>query len=123
MTRAEIEVEISSIKRQCRGPLALSKEDIAVYTTKFVAASSLEELVTVKDELETKLKLSKWDVKDLEVAHSRVHSLIHYHKGCGQDVNDLILAQPLDGQFHEVACPKCGVRQHWTPAQKYTVTA
>jgi hypothetical protein len=30
-------------------------------------------------------------------------------KPCGQDVNDLILAAPLDGEDHVVACPACGV--------------
>lgn len=33
--------------------------------------------------------------------------------GCGQNVNDLICAGPLDGTEQEAACPKCGLLLTW----------
>lgn len=40
-------------------------------------------------------------------------------EGCGRDVTDAILAVPVDGQEHEVACP-CGkltIRVQRVPAE------
>lgn len=34
-------------------------------------------------------------------------------KPCGADFNDTILANPLDGQVHEYACPKCGLEDRY----------
>jgi hypothetical protein len=33
--------------------------------------------------------------------------------GCGYDVNELILSQPLDGKLHEAPCPQCGTTIRW----------
>jgi hypothetical protein len=33
--------------------------------------------------------------------------------GCGYDVNELILSQPLDGQLHAAPCPSCGTMIQW----------
>jgi hypothetical protein len=36
-------------------------------------------------------------------------------EGCGQDINDLILAHPLDGLPKAEECPGCGRLVTWTP--------
>lgn len=33
---------------------------------------------------------------------------------CGADVNQLIIAEPLDGEDHEAHCPECGSLIQWT---------
>lgn len=50
---------------------------------------------------------------DPEFAYSRLVADLGATRGCGQDVNDLILAAPLDGREHSAPCPRCGITHTW----------
>lgn len=34
--------------------------------------------------------------------------------GCHQDINELVLSEPLDGKPHSAPCPQCGRTVNWT---------
>jgi hypothetical protein len=42
--------------------------------------------------------------RDAAIAHDAAH-----RRTCGQDLTEAILAAPMDGEDHTLACPKCGM--------------
>jgi hypothetical protein len=75
--------EVRAVQRRCRGPLAPEVRQ----AVQSALASGLLDLAAQLD------------------AEGRA--------GCGYDVNELILSQPLDGQLHEAPCPQCGTTIRW----------
>ena len=79
MTAKEIEAQVRSVGRTCRGTLPVSAR------RKINALFELggPELARKTDE--------------------------KARSGCGFDFNEVILANPLDGKEHSYTCPHCGV--------------
>lgn len=87
MTRKEKEAIIRSIRRTCRGPL--SEEGKEKVSAAFAAG---------------------------DARSARIEGRVH-RPGCGFDINDLILSEPLDGEEHSAECPGgCGNVVSWRPA-------
>lgn len=85
MPSPEIEREIRSIKRTCRGPLPhLIRKRVGV----MLKEGFRDEAARLDDA-------------------SRL--------GCGYDFNTIILSNPLDGVRRGYVCPKCGVGGYYTP--------
>ena len=74
---------VRSIERRCRGPLAADR-------AKVVAALVREGRTA--------------DAQQADAAG---------RQGCGYDVNELILSEPLDGKDHSAPCPNCGRTISW----------
>jgi len=74
---------VRGIKRTCRGPLAEG------------AAGKVAEALAAGDHA---------GAAAIDVAN---------RKGCGYNVNDLIMAQALDGKLHTAECPGCGRVIEW----------
>jgi hypothetical protein len=79
VTREEIEAQVRSIQRRCRGPL---REDAKKVVRSLLADGLLEEA-------------QRADEAGREY--------------CGYDFNDIICSGPFDGKEHSYVCPKCGV--------------
>jgi len=79
VTREEIEAQVRSVQRRCRGPL---REDARKVVRSLLADGLLEEA-------------QRADEAGREY--------------CGYDFNDIICSGPFDGKEHGYVCPKCGV--------------
>jgi hypothetical protein len=115
MTKEEVVASIRLIKRWCRGKPVHSPEETKNLTAEYDAATTLEQKVAMKEQLEDKFKLPHQPVADANEAFNRTFPLIHAYndtlgKGvCGDDTNEAIIASGLfDGEDHEIPCPKCG---------------
>jgi hypothetical protein len=51
--------------------------------------------------------------KGPRVTDANGHPVGDLRQGCGADVNDLILGNPLDGCEHAAECPNCGAPISW----------
>lgn len=110
---------IRSIKRWCRGK-CFHTEEAQQALLKRYQEGTFEQRVALKQELEDKFKVPHKPESSLEEVHAATLPLIfpfadnipgQRAKVCGQDVNDLILADgKFDGENHEVICPKCGTK-------------
>ena len=121
-TRKEVEETIRASKFRCRGKRVLNDLQIAELRSKYDALKTLEEMVKFKEVLENGYKIGNQPASTMEEAHARIAALIYAYPdtvgrpGCGQDVGELIIKGPLDGQDHEVKCPLCGEMLDYTPA-------
>jgi hypothetical protein len=121
-TRKEVEATIRASKFRCRGKRVLSEAQIADLRKKFDALKTLDDMVKFKEVLEDGHKVGKQPVTDMEGATARISNLIYAYPDtvgkpmCGQDVGELIIAGPLDGQEHKVKCPQCGEVLDYIPA-------
>lgn len=114
MKRSEAETDIRAIKRTCRGPHAYTAEQQKQFVEAFINVDTEEGLAEV-------LKvLGLTDAGTAPTVRDKVFSLIYRRVGCGYDVNELILSQPLDGLTHSAPCLKCGDTKTWVPAS-YTI--
>lgn len=76
---------VRSVRRVCRGELSEAGRQVVI---------------------------EKLEAGDLEAARRADAA---NRERCGQDINELILAQPLDGEPKEAECPGCGRSVRWTP--------
>ena len=88
--RAEAEALIRSIERRCLGPLP----------------SEAREIVT--------MLLTEGHIARAQSFNTGART------PCGQDVNDLILTEALDGEDHEITCPQCGSNNMHSRGRAYT---
>jgi hypothetical protein len=111
VTHEEIEQEIRSVTRRCRG----------VRRAQF-RASDLRVGAFSPDMLE---QLQALEVKPGDATAPVLTTLLerrtqadnelaqvldqHLRVGCGADFNDVILANPLDGDEVDAKCPRCGL--------------
>jgi len=85
VTREEAEAMVRASSRRCRGPLLAEAREI---TTRLLSDGALDKARALDTNARTP---------------------------CGQDVNDLILASPLDGAERVITCPRCGTTMSYRP--------
>lgn len=135
MTKDAVEQEIRAIGRRCRGP---HRRSVAVCMKELVATVMRDPTGQIAREGIDDADAPTWlDADAIEVLRACkttrevVVVLLDQEKkfaaklidhaarqpGCGQDVNDLILAAgQFDGEEHEVECPRCETTIKYTPA-------
>src|ERR1051326_947869 len=100
---------IRSIKRWCRGPMLMNEEEQAHYRERWIAIEDtrdLEAALKLKAELEMRLHSHLGEAPDFEQVWRHVAQLIYSHTDlyglpCGQDINDVIIADgQFDGELH-----------------------
>jgi hypothetical protein len=114
MISPETEQCIRAVTRTCKGPHVLSSEQQVKFRDlwyRYQDAGDWPAAQSVVGVLEKALKTGHLEIPDnnWEALFRRIVDLIYIRvaDGCGYDFNDLILANPLDGQDRVVACPKC----------------
>lgn len=108
VTAEEAAAHVRAIGRTCRGPRRMANEDAEPFWARLragedprsVAADFYGGAFTPED-------------IDPEFAHTRLIQDLGATKGCGQDVNDLMLAAPLDGREHSAPCLRCNITHTW----------
>lgn len=108
VTAEEAAAHVRAGGRTCRGPRRMADEDAEPFWARLRAG---EDPRTVAADFYG----GNFAVEDIdpEFAHTRLVQDLGARRGCGQDVNDLMLAAPLDGQEHSAPCPKCGTTHTW----------
>jgi hypothetical protein len=120
-TKESVEKEMRSQGRNCRGPAVLPADAQKAVQTAWqtiLADPVWDAAVTFQRNLESAMGVQGGPVipqDDWEMMNRHIRSLWDKRKGCGQDINDVILAGPLDGQIHEFNCPRCGIRSRYIP--------
>jgi hypothetical protein len=120
MDRQEIEQSIRAVTRTCKGPHVLSSEQQVKFRDLWYVcqdAGDWHAAQSIVGVLERFLGTGHMAIpeQDWEALYRRAVDLIYIRKmtinpeaGCGYDFNEIILANPLDGQDRIVPCPKCG---------------
>lgn len=126
MTRQQIEQDIRKVQRFCTGPYILDGKTRFMLTDLWQRvndARSWDAVVIYKRQLECACGMDASPIADGDWDGLSVYvtKLLHARTGCDFDVNNLILAQALDGKDKFTNCPKCGSRIEWVPAV-YTET-
>ena len=118
VTREEAEAVVRAIEKKCMGPLkSMSERSIRGLLRRLSEDTSFppDERKAAVAVVEAAAKQGA-DAAGI-IAALRGEGLVSaaqvanalFRAGCGQDVNDLILAGPLDGEEHRYTCPACGV--------------
>lgn len=125
MTREEVEKDVKSIGRTCRGPLLLAEDEINTYRD--ILNKALEDmsplnqaiLIALKTALELRYGLPQEECTEINKLVNRVVALVFARNDtigkpmCGYDVNQIILSNPFDGKEHEYICPRCGLEEFY----------
>lgn len=111
----EAAAHVRIIGRTCRGPRRMESSEAEPFWARLRAGEAPQ---SVAADFYGGAFASE-DI-DPEFAYSRLVADLGATKGCGWNVNDLILAQALDGQEHSAVCPGCG-RTHFWKAPTITV--
>jgi len=117
VTRAEADAVVRAIGRTCTGPFKSMSERTFREFLKRVG----EDTAFTKEERESAIAIAQRaataqaDAAGIVAAfrtqgHVQGATLANsmFRAGCGQDLNEVILAGPLDGDEHLVPCPGCG---------------
>jgi hypothetical protein len=137
VTKESVEKDIRAIKRWCRGPNLHTVEERWAFKKRWDAATPAEHEALLKEVIDSVKGKKHFRVRhlvldELHVAATKkeegesegdrevrvrnlAFNMIHGHADsinhpvCGQDVNELIIADgKFDGEDHPVKCPKCG---------------
>jgi len=116
----EQEKSIRSVKRWCRGFPIHGEAELKAYVNRY-ETGDFQARVELKHELETKFKQAcKSEESEVDV-HAAIMPLIFAYNDtigkpvCGQDVNDLIIADArFDGEEHVTTCPRCGQKHPYS---------
>jgi hypothetical protein len=112
MTREEILVEISKVKRVCRGKPLFEQATRDSLTAKLGACRTDEHRIALLAHISTILDIKASLPADMG-GHA-IQSLIYsFKENCGHDFNKVISTYPFDGKIRDVKCPGCGAPQHF----------
>ena len=113
MNREQIEKDIRAINRRCKGPYLLNEEDRAKLSDELREMDAKRDFdagMQFKANLKHRLKQGRMAINknDHESLFRRNAELVYAHtEKCNYDFNDVILANPLDGEERVVSCPNC----------------
>jgi hypothetical protein len=123
-SRAEIEAEIRALNPRCRGPRNPEPSDALQRLSAQTGlpdpvALALHEAAEAGHET-TDAAISALLAESQSEAHRQAAGLLDAatRAGCGYDVAELYLSEPLDGLPHEKPCPQCGQTIRWTPPKE-----
>lgn len=119
-TKETVEKEIRSQKRSCRGKCILPTEaqkDINNTWLGILSKRIWTEALLFQGSLEIILKQGHLEIpnEDWEMMNRHIRGLWDLRQGCGYDINNVILSQPLDGEIHSFTCPRCGIQAKFIP--------